>query len=367
MDDIKPIVRTDQVGSQQRPPELQRARAAFKDVQISRAELSVVEDQAILDSIARQLAVGMDVVSDGEFRRDAWMTDVSDAIDGFVDEYPVRATTLLDGTVEMVEFHSKALRGKLRARRRIAQHEALFLKAHAPGLFKLTMPSPNVIGLEFAEDLACPPYASRAELLDDLVPIMAAEVAALVDDGVPYIQLDQTIGRFATESARAQLRDHGEDPEAVLDEEIAADNAVLAAARERNVITAKHLCRGSRTLARGDGSYDWLAERLFSTLNVDRFLLEYDSDAVGGFEPLRFIPKGVVAVLGLVTSKYPTLEDQDELLARIEQAAKFCPIDQLALSPQCGFGGSAENNFMTVDEQFRKLENMAEVAERVWG
>jgi 5-methyltetrahydropteroyltriglutamate--homocysteine methyltransferase len=367
MADTKPIVRTDQVGSQQRPPGLQQARAAFKDGQIGRAELTAAEDEAILDSIARQLAVGMDVLSDGEFRRDAWMTDVSDAIDGFVDDYPVRATTLPDGTVEIVEFHSKALRGKLRARRRIAQHEAEFLKAHAPALFKLTMPSPNVIGLEYAEGIAAPPYASRAELLDDLVPIMAAEVAALVDEGVPYIQLDQTIGRFATESAREQIRQQGDDPEAALEAEIAADNAVLESARARNVITAKHLCRGSRTLVRGVGGYDWLAERLFSSLKVDRFLLEYDSDAVGGFEPLRFIPKGVVAVLGLVTSKYPALEAQDELLARIEQAAKYCPIDQLALSPQCGFGGSAENNFMSVDEQFRKLENMVQVAERVWG
>jgi 5-methyltetrahydropteroyltriglutamate--homocysteine methyltransferase len=202
--------------------------------------------------------------------------------------------------------------------------------------------------------------------LSDLVPIMQGEVADLVAEGVPYIQLDQTIGRFATESAREQIRAQGDDPEEVLTIEIAADNAVLSPAAGKNVITAKHLCRGSRTLTRGDGGYDWLAERLFSTLLVDRFLLEYDSDAVGGFEPLRFIPKGVVAVLGLVTSKYPTLESQDDLMRKIEAASKFCPIDQLALSPQCGFGGSAENNFMSVDEQFRKLENMAEVAERVW-
>jgi len=359
-------IRSDQVGSQQRPPELLDAREKFRTGQVTRGELTEVEDRAILDSLRRQAAVGMAVVSDGEFRRDAWMTDVSDALDGFVDEYPVRATTLPDGRTVMVEYHAKALKGKLRARRRIAQHEAGFLAEHATTPFKITLPSPNVIGLSYAEGLE-PPYASRAELLDDLVPIMAAEVHALAEEGVPYIQLDQTIGRFASDDARAQIAVAGGDAEAELAMEIAADNAVLASLAGTGVVTGKHLCRGSRTVNRGEGGYDWLAERLFNALEVDRFLLEYDSDAVGGFEPLRFIPKGKVAVLGLVTSKYPELESQDELMAKIEAASKFCSIDQLAISPQCGFGGSAENNFMSVDEQFRKLENMTEVARRVWG
>jgi 5-methyltetrahydropteroyltriglutamate--homocysteine methyltransferase len=295
------------------------------------------------------------------------MTDVSDALDGFVNAYPVRPTTLPGGRTVMVEYHAKALQGKLRSRRRIAEHEAAFLTEHATAPFKITMPSPNVIGLTYAEGLESPPYASRAEVLEDLVPIMAVEVRALADDGVPYIQLDQTIGRFATAEARAKLVADGEDPEAALALEIAADNAVLAPLAGRDVVTAKHLCRGSRTVTRGKGGYDWLAERLFDSLLVDRFLLEYDSDAVGGFEPLRFIPKGKVAVLGLVTSKYPTIEPEDDLIRKIEAASKYCPIDQLAISPQCGFGGSAENNFMSVDEQFRKLENMTQVARRVWG
>jgi 5-methyltetrahydropteroyltriglutamate--homocysteine methyltransferase len=163
------------------------------------------------------------------------------------------------------------------------------------------------------------------------------------------------------------MKSAGDDPEALLSRDIEVENACYAAAKGTDVVLGSHLCRGSRTAARGSGDYEWLAERLFAELEVDRFLLEYDSEAVGGFEPLRFLPKGKTVVLGLVTSKDGALEDQDELIRKIEQAAKFCSIEQLALSPQCGFGGSADNHFMTVEEQWTKLENMVETARRVWG
>jgi 5-methyltetrahydropteroyltriglutamate--homocysteine methyltransferase len=355
------------VGSQQRPPELLAARESYKAGRISKADLTAAEDAAIAETLRRQAAIGLDVMTDGEFRRDAWMTDVQDAIDGFVDEYPVRPTTLPDGTVVMVQYHGKPVNGKLRQRSRIASHEATFLAAHAAGPFKLTLPSPNAIGNSFAEGLLEPPYPDRGALLADLVPIYQAELSALAAEGVPYIQLDQTIGRFTEAGQFDRMVANGQDPEALIAEEIDADNACLSVLDGTGVVTAKHLCRGSRTVNRGVGGYDWLAERVFPRLNVDRFLLEYDSENAGGFEPLRHIPKGKVAVLGLITSKDPTVEDPDELMRRIDLASKFLPVDQLAISPQCGFGGSAENNFMSVDEQFRKLENMAEVAERVWG
>jgi 5-methyltetrahydropteroyltriglutamate--homocysteine methyltransferase len=272
-----------------------------------------------------------------------------------------------DGSVVEVEYHSKPIIGKLRQRRRIAAHESRFLAAHAESLFKITLPSPNVIGAVPGESDVPPVYASRDELLADLIPIYQAELRALASDVVPYIQLDQTIGRFSTAQARDALVAAGEDPAAAIAREVAADNACLDAIATTGVTTAKHFCRGSRTRSRGEGDYEWFGEHVFPELHVDRFLLEYDSDIVGGFEPLRFIPKGKVAVLGLVTSKYPDLESQDELLRRIEEASRFCPVEQLAISPQCGFGGSAENNFMSVDEQWRKLENMVAVATRVWG
>jgi 5-methyltetrahydropteroyltriglutamate--homocysteine methyltransferase len=317
--------------------------------------------------LQRQREIGLAVVTDGEFRRDAWMSDVSDALDGFAASYPVRATTLPDGSVIDVAYHSKPIVGKLRQRRRIAAHEAEFLAAHAGAPFKITIPSPNAIGVVAGEDDAPTFYASREELLADLILIYQDELRALAGEGVPYVQLDQTLGRFSTEQARAALVSAGEDPAEAIAREVAVDNACFDAIAGTGVTTAKHFCRGSRTRSRGEGDYEWFGEHVFSELHVDRFLLEYDSEVVGGFEPLRYLPKGKVAVLGLVTSKYAELESQDELLRRIEEAARYCPVEQLAISPQCGFGGSAENNFMSVDEQWRKLDNMVQVADRVWG
>jgi 5-methyltetrahydropteroyltriglutamate--homocysteine methyltransferase len=158
----------------------------------------------------------------------------------------------------------------------------------------------------------------------------------------------------------------GLDPEHELAADIAAENACWELLPQERVVRAMHLCRGSRTTARGTGGYEWLAEHLFDQLNVDRFLLEYDSQLVGGFEPLRFLPKGRIAVLGLVTSKDPRLESEDDLLRQIDAASKYAPIEQLAISPQCGFGGAADNAFMAPDEQWKKLELVVRVADRIW-
>jgi methionine synthase II (cobalamin-independent) len=166
---------------------------------------------------------------------------------------------------------------------------------------------------------------------------------------------------------REALQASGLDAERELLADIAAENACWDLLAPEQTVRAIHMCRGSRTEARGSGGYEWLAERLFDQLRVDRFLLEYDSELVGGFEPLRFLPKGKTVVLGLVTSKDPRLESEDDLLCRIESASRYAPLDQLAISPQCGFGGSADNAFMTPDEQWRKLELVARVADRAWG
>lgn len=357
--------RSDQVGSQLRPPELAAARDKFKRHEITRDQLHEAEDAAILESLGRQRDIGLDVLSDGEFRRDAWLSGISDALDGFAADYPVRPRGMPDGSVVQLVSHAKPVVGKLRPKRRIAEHEAGFLAAHARQTFKITLPSPNRVGRQLSGE-AAELYRSRDEVLADLIPVYQAEFRALADEGVPYIQLDETIQRFTTAEARQELSRSGESAAAVIAREVAADNACFSAVRDSGVITAKHFCRGSHTQQRGNGDYEWIAEHVFPELKADRLLLEYDSDLVGGFEPLRFVPKGTVVVLGLVTSKYPALEDPDWLIRKVEEAARFCPVEQLALSPQCGFGGAADNSFMSLDEQWRKLENMVQTAHRIW-
>jgi 5-methyltetrahydropteroyltriglutamate--homocysteine methyltransferase len=358
---------TDHVGSLIRPPELLDARDACKAGRISREDLRAAEDVAILDALAMQRRIGVAVFSDGEMRRDAYTTDLYDAVEGFEDSYPVREETRPDGTKELVEYHTKAIRGRLRQVRRMTAHESSFLRQHAPGPFKITLATPvRIVGTGQAP----PGYASWEEVQHDIVDIFRTEMRALADEGVPYIQLDKVILTYANADARGRLRQQGVDPEAALDAEIALENACFDAARRDGVTLAMHLCRGNRTSwGGGSGGYDWPAERLFNGLHVDRFLLEYDSERAGGFEPLRFLPEDKTVVLGLVTTKQGRLEQQDDLLRRIQEAARYVPIERLALSPQCGFQSAADRNgaHITRDEQERKLELIVDTARRVWG
>jgi 5-methyltetrahydropteroyltriglutamate--homocysteine methyltransferase len=361
------IARTDHVGSLIRPPELLDARDACKAGRISRDDLRTVEDRAILDALEMQRRIGVAVFTDGEMRRDAYTTDLYDAVEGFEDSYPVREETRPDGAKELVEYHSKAIRGRLHRVHRMTAYESAFLKHHAPGPFKITLATPvRILGTGQAP----PGYASWDDVEHDIVDIFRAEIQALADEGVPYIQLDKVILTYANADARERLGQRGIDPEAALEAEIAVENACLDAARRDGVTLAMHLCRGNRTSwGGGFGGYDWPAERLFNGLHVDRFLLEYDTERAGGFEPLRFMPKDKTVVLGLVTTKHGRLERQDDLLRRIEEASKYVPIERLALSPQCGFQSAADRNgaHITRDEQERKLELIVDTARKLWG
>jgi 5-methyltetrahydropteroyltriglutamate--homocysteine methyltransferase len=331
-------------------------------------ELRQVEDRAILEALAHQKQVGMPIFTDGEFRRDAWQTDLSDAVEGFVEDYPVVKQTLPDGRVVELEMHTKAVKGRVRAVRRIIASFVPFLKQHSPGPFKVTLPSPAMAARGgFQKGVTDAVYPTRHELLADFLPVYQDEMRALAADGVAYVQMDEGFISYVNDNWREGLRAQGLDPERELAADIAAENACWDLLDPQRTVRAMHICRGSRTAVRGSGGYEWLAEHLFDQLHVDRFLLEYDSELVGGFEPLRFLPKGKTVVLGLVTSKDPRLESEDQLLRRIEEAGKYAPVEQLAISPQCGFGGSADNAFMTPDEQWRKLELVVQVADRVWG
>lgn len=363
-----PQYRADQIGSLTRPEPLKQARAAFRAGQLDPSALRQVEDEAILDALAHQAQIGIPIVTDGEFRRDAWQTDVSDAVQGFVEQYPVVKRTLPDGQIQELEMHSKAVRDRLRPIRRITANFLPFLQHHTGRPFKVTMPSPAMVSRgAFLKGTTENAYPTRHDLLRDLLPIYQSEMRALAAEGVPYVQLDEGFIAYVRPDWREEVRSQGLDPEQELAADIAAENTCWDLLPSDQIVCAIHMCRGSRTTARGSGDYEWLAERLFDQLRVQRFLLEYDSDLVGGFDPLRFLPKGKTVVLGLVTSKDPRLEDEDDLLRRIDEAARYVSVEQLAISPQCGFGGSADNAFMTPDQQWKKLELVVRVADRVWG
>ena len=266
---------------------------------------------------------------------------------------------------------TRIIGGKLRQVRRLTEHETQFVKQHASGPFKMTMPAPSyVVSRGYKPGVSDKVYDSRAAALKDASEILQKEVQALVAEGVPYIQLDNPhYPDYIPEDRRDQWRSIGIDPDKSILEDIAADNAAISGFDRSRVVIATHLCRGNGGGAgfHTSGGYDRIAEQVFGGLNVDRFLLEYDSERAGGFEPLRFIPRGKTVVLGLVTTKSGTLESQDVLRRRIDEASKYVPIENLALSPQCGFASVMQGNPLTEDEERRKLELVVETARKVWG
>ena len=364
--------RADHVGSLLRPAELLRARAAHADGRLQLDELRTIEDRLILQALQLQQRSGLDVFTDGEFRRGSWLTDMAEAVDGFV---PDRITVEWRGPGGGPEFSTANIVGdKLHQKRRLTAHEVALLADHAPGPIKMTLPSLSTFMVaSYKPGVTDRVYATRADLLAELMGIVRREIHALVEEGVSYIQLDAPFYTFFVDRVvQERWRGRGLDPRGALDESIAADNACLDGARPddgtgRAVTMGLHVCRGnSKSRWYTEGAYDPIAEQLFGRLRVDRFLLEYDTARAGGFEPLRFVPKGTTVVLGLVSTKEPRLESQDDLLLQIDRASRYVPIEYLALSPQCGFASVAEGNLITEDDQRRKLELVAETVRKVW-
>ncbi|HYY87947.1 MAG TPA: hypothetical protein VFA49_04060, partial [Chloroflexota bacterium] len=250
-------------------------------------------------------------------------------------------------------------------------HEVGFLKQHAPGPFKITMPASSyIVARGWKPGVTDKVYPTRWELVQDVVKITSAEMQALVAEGVPYIQIDNPhLPDYIPEDRREQWRAIGVDPERGIDEDIRGDNLALEGLDRSRVTVATHICRGNGALSawHTQGGYEAIAEQVFNRLNVDRFLLEYDSERAGGFEPLRFMPRGKQVVLGLITTKMGKLEAQDELLRRIDEASKYVPLEHLAISPQCGFASMEQGNLLSWDDQRRKLELVVETARKVWG
>jgi 5-methyltetrahydropteroyltriglutamate--homocysteine methyltransferase len=360
--------RAEHVGSLLRPPEVLQARAAHASGALSLEQLRAAEDGAILAVLEKQRELGIDVVTDGEIRRGSWLTDMADAVDGFVSERVALEWKGPGGGKE--GSTANAAGAKLRKLRKMTGHEVPFLKRNARPPFKVTLPAPsNFMQISYKPGVTDKFYPTHADLLKDLVDIVRDDVQWLVSEGVQYIQFDAPYySHYLDPKQQAQMRAAGMDPYQELDNAIAGDNAALRDVPRGGTTFALHVCRGnSRSRWYAEGGYDLIAEKLFGSLQVDRFLLEYDTERSGGFEPLRLVPRGKSVVLGLVTTKEPNLESQGDLRRRIDEAAKFVPLENLALSPQCGFASVAAGNLLSMDEQWKKLELVVDTARKVWG
>ena len=366
------IFRADHVGSLLRPAEVKEARTAFQDGRMEPDELRSIEDSAILNALEQQRAAGAQVFTDGEFRRAGFQNDLVESVEGFVDVDTPAVVRIWQGPGDQpVEQGTRqVVGGKLRQVRSLTLTQREFLQSHAPGPVKMSVPSPSQFpAITYQPGLTDQFYADRSELLWDIAGIIKAEVKALFDAGIEYIQVDAPRYSYYVDPRwRQHLRDLGEDPDRMFEEAVAVDNHCLEGAQRPETTVAFHVCRGNnQSKWYAEGGYEAIAERLFGSLAVDRFLLEYDTDRAGTFEPLRFVPAGKMVVLGLVSSKESALESPDYLVERIEEASAYVPLENLALSPQCGFASTAAGNLLTEEQQWRKLELVAEVCKRVWG
>ncbi len=358
--------KADQVGSLLRPQEILEARSRGP----SPEGLRSLEDRHILRLLEKQRELGLDVFTDGELRRRNFMSDLMDSVEGFDFGEALPRDWKGEGQAPPASVTGVVV-SRLRQIRRLTEHEVRFLRQHSPGPFKVTLPSANQFpAITFKKGVTDRVYRDHSELLWDIVPIVRREIEALVAEGVPYVQIDAPRYSYYIDPRwRQYVRDQmGMEPEAALDEAIRADNACLEGLRGRGTVLAIHLCRGNnRSQWYAEGGYDPIAEKVFGELQVDRFLLEYDDQRSGGFEPLRFVPGDKTVVLGLVSSKRPQLESQETLLRRIEEASRYVPRDRLALSPQCGFASVMEGNLLTEEDQWAKLRLVVDTARRVWG
>ncbi len=361
------------VGSLLRPSWLLEGRLAHQQGRLAAEELRELEDRAALEAIDLQREAGIEVFTDGEVRRGTWMAGLLESTGGVVPAELAPVIWHRDGgtaSAEETSFDAVAASGKVTRRAAHTSVEAAFLTRHAPGQFKITMMSASMGGMLWQPGISDAVYPAPADLVHDLVALQITEIEGLIDQGVRWIQLDSlSYNQVFDPEFRAATGLATVPPEAILGAAVAADAEVVRAAKRKDpdVTIGMHICRGNnRSAWMAQGSYEPIAERLFGEVGVDRFLLEYDTERAGGFEPLRFIRPAVTVVLGLVSSKLPRLESQDELRRRIDDASRYVPIDDLALSPQCGFASTARGNQLTIDDERRKLELVASTASKVW-
>jgi 5-methyltetrahydropteroyltriglutamate--homocysteine methyltransferase len=362
-----PPFRADQVGSLLRTSPLKEARARRERGEITAAQLREVEDREIEGVIRQQEDVGLQAATDGEFRRSWWHFDFLKGLDG-VEGYTTSQGIQFQG----VQTRAEGVRvtGKVGFSGHPMLEHFRFLKQHTRVAPKMTIPSPSVLHFRggragISQDV----YPDLDAFFDDLATAYRKAVRAFADAGCRYLQLDDTVwGYLCSEEQRTQARQRGDDPTRVPEVYARMINTAVAGRPDDMVITT-HVCRGNfRSTWISEGGYEPVAEVLFNALNVDGYFLEYDTERAGGFEPLRFLPKGKKqVVLGLITSKTGTLEKKDDVKRRIDEATRLVDLDQLCLSPQCGFASTEEGNVLTEDQQWAKLRTIVELAREVWG
>src|SRR6266851_1955946 len=368
-----PPFRADHVGSLLRPTELLRARAEHQAGRLSAEELRRVEDEAIRDAVRMQHEVGLVGVTDGEFRRGSWHMDFL---------YQIGGVAKTDQTLR-IQFKNEAgpveaalgafrIGGKLTFDKTIFAEDFAYLKSVAPAgtVAKLTIPSPSMLHYRGGRAVIDPTaYPEMDTFWHDLAEVYRKEIAGLAALGCTYLQLDDTSLAYLNDPAqRAYVTSIGGDGATQHLTNIRLINQALAD-KPAGMTVCTHMCRGNfRSSWMAEGGYDHVAEALFGDLAVDGFFLEYDDARSGGFAPLRFVPRGSKkVVLGLVTTKRPALEAKDELKRRIDEAAKYVPLEQLCLSPKCGFSSTVDGNALTIEEEKAKLRFIVEVAREVWG
>lgn len=366
---MRPPFRADHVGSLLRPPELKQAREAFKKGQLSRAALTEVEDKSIRKAVALQEAAGLESVTDGELRRAFWHVDFLTGFEGIAatqGQYALKFHG--EGGAESETKSMMVVNGKVRRTKPVMVDHFKFLKGATGKTAKLCIPAPTYLHMRGGRRVVnAQAYPDVEEFWRDITRAYREEIADLAKAGLEYLQIDDvSFACLCDEGIRAQVKRDGEDP-AKLPGKYASVISSLLKDRPKNLAVTMHTCRGNHaSMWMAEGGYDAVAEAVFQT-EVDGFFLEYDTARAGGFEPLRFVPKGKQVVLGLISTKTPVLEPKDLLKQRIEEASRYVPLENLCLSPQCGFASSEVGNRLTQDDQKRKLELAVQVARDVWG
>ncbi len=362
----RPPFRADHVGSLLRPPALRQAFRRRAGNEIGEDEFACIQDGCVRDAVRMQEATGLEVVTDGEFRRGSYWGRFVERTEGL----EVRAALLKfrDDHGHEVDFTAPYATAPLRRTHPLALDEFIFLRDAATATAKITLPAPSTMHfLRFADFADHSAYADVDRFFADLVAIFAQEIADLVQAGCRYVQLDEiAIALLCDPAIRERVTGAGGDPAALVDRYIDAINGAVAACPD-DVVVGVHMCRGNfRGHYLADGGYDAVAERFFARTDANHFLLEYDTPRAGDFAPLRFVPKGKGVVLGLVSSKTPVLESLDSLQRRTEEAAGHIDLDRLAISPQCGFASSAAGNPLSEADERAKLRRVVEAARSIW-